>query len=55
MISKAGAGPDPIPQKELNVENLTAAINFILRDDAQHAAQDMARQIENEVCSIKSL
>ena len=49
MISKAGAGPKPIPHKQLNVENLRDAIKFAISPVAKQAAQRMAEQIKNEV------
>lgn len=49
MINKAGAGPEPIPHKKLNVDNLTQAIKFATSPSAKAAAQQMAREIENEV------
>ncbi|KII89415.1 glycosyltransferase family 1 protein [Plicaturopsis crispa FD-325 SS-3] len=48
MINKAGAGPEPIPHKKLNVDNLTQAIKFATSPSAKAAAQQMAREIENE-------
>lgn len=49
MINKAGAGPEPIPHKQLTVENLRDAIKFVTSPNAKQAAQRMAEQIENEV------
>lgn len=49
MIHKAGAGPEPIPHKQLNVENLRDAIKFAVSPSAKQAAQRMAQQIEDEV------
>ena len=51
MIHKAGAGPEPIPHKELNTENLGDAIKFAVSPGAKAAAQRMAQLIEVEVSS----
>ncbi|KAF7975026.1 hypothetical protein HWV62_10657 [Athelia sp. TMB] len=52
MIHKAGAGPEPIPQKQLNAENLCEAIKFAVSPGAKAAAKQMGQQIEHEVCAI---
>jgi sterol 3beta-glucosyltransferase len=49
MISKAGAGPEPIPHKHLKVDNLREAIIFATSPAAKQAALKMAEQIKNEV------
>jgi sterol 3beta-glucosyltransferase len=49
MIHRAGAGPEPIPQKQLNVESLKAAIEFAISPSAKAAAQRMAQQIQSEI------
>ena len=51
MIHKAGAGPEPIPHKKLNIENLGDAIKFAVSPRAKAAAQRMAQLIEVEVSS----
>ncbi|KAL0934371.1 UDP-glucose,sterol transferase [Colletotrichum truncatum] len=48
MVANAGAGPKPIPQKQLNPENLTAAIRYCLSPKAVAAAQQIAAQMEAE-------
>jgi sterol 3beta-glucosyltransferase len=48
MIHQAGAGPDPIPHKELTVDNLGDALKFALSSSAQAAAKKMAQQIHDE-------
>ncbi|KAF3017109.1 sister chromatid cohesion protein 1 [Neopestalotiopsis sp. 37M] len=48
MVAAAGAGPKPIPQKSLNVDNLEAAIRLCLSPEAQEAAQGIARRMRNE-------
>lgn len=55
MIHRAGAGPEPIPQKQLNVESLKAAIEFAISPSAKAAAQRMAQQIQSEVfiCTVQ--
>jgi hypothetical protein len=52
MIHKAGAGPEPIPHKQLNVGKLTEAIEFAISPSAKAAAKAMADQIRTEVRSI---
>ena len=49
MIHKAGAGPKPIPHKELNVDNLRDAIKFAIGASAKMAAKKMAHQIHEDV------
>ncbi|WRT69975.1 uncharacterized protein IL334_006966 [Kwoniella shivajii] len=48
MIHKAGAGPPPIPQKTLSVENLAKAIEFATSPHAKAAAKGMADKIRSE-------
>lgn len=55
MIYKAGAGPEPIPHKKLNVDNLRDAIKFATSPTAKIAAQRMAEQIEDEVSLQRTL
>ena len=49
MIHKAGAGPEPIPQKALTAEVLASGIEYCKTPAAQTAAQYLADQIRNEV------
>ena len=49
MIYKAGAGPIPIPHKQLNVQNLKDAIMFAISPSAKDAAEKMAQQIHEDV------
>ena len=49
MIHKAGAGPKPIPHKELSVESLRDAILFAISPSAKEAAKKMAHQIHEDV------
>ncbi|KAJ6606176.1 UDP-Glycosyltransferase/glycogen phosphorylase [Mycena vulgaris] len=48
MIHKAGAGPEPIPAKQLNIENLRDALKFAISPAAKSAAKQMAEQIHQE-------
>lgn len=48
MVAAAGAGPDPIPQLELNNKNLADAIGFCLTKEASENAQVLARKMRAE-------
>ncbi|KAF6816474.1 sterol glucosyltransferase [Colletotrichum musicola] len=48
VVSNAGAGPGPIPQKELSVDRLVAAIRFCLSPAAQHAVHEVADIMRRE-------
>eukprot|EP01053_Blabericola_migrator_P013343 Blabericola_migrator_1__13342@NODE_940_length_5959_cov_113_267312_g652_i0_p1_GENE_NODE_940_length_5959_cov_113_267312_g652_i0NODE_940_length_5959_cov_113_267312_g652_i0_p1_ORF_typecomplete_len864_score135_03Glyco_transf_28/PF03033_20/2_4e38UDPGT/PF00201_18/2_3e25ATG_C/PF09333_11/3_4e03ATG_C/PF09333_11/1_7e03ATG_C/PF09333_11/1e11Glyco_tran_28_C/PF04101_16/4e06VPS13_C/PF16909_5/0_0014_NODE_940_length_5959_cov_113_267312_g652_i08893480 len=48
MIARAGAGPHPIPIKELTAERLAEAIKFCLVPDVGKKAAGMAEQIRSE-------
>jgi hypothetical protein len=48
MISNAGAGPAPIPPKQLNAKVLAEAIAFTQSETAQNAAQRMGEIIRSE-------
>lgn len=48
MIACAGAGPLPIPHKQLTSDNLKEAIAFCLTQDAKIAAQSLASRMVNE-------
>ncbi|KAJ7700822.1 glycosyltransferase family 1 protein [Mycena rosella] len=48
MIHKAGAGPEPIPHKQLNIENLRDALKFAVSPAAKSAAKRMSEQIHQE-------
>ncbi|KAH6657053.1 hypothetical protein BKA67DRAFT_512878 [Truncatella angustata] len=48
MVAAAGAGPDPIPQRQLNEENLADAINFCLTPEASSAALVLAQKMQAE-------
>ncbi|KAK4149937.1 sterol 3-beta-glucosyltransferase [Chaetomidium leptoderma] len=48
MIAAAGAGPSPIPQKQLNATKLAAAIRFCLTQQASAASERMAAEMRSE-------
>ncbi|ORY04538.1 hypothetical protein BCR34DRAFT_572560 [Clohesyomyces aquaticus] len=48
MIHRAGAGPPPIPHKQLDADKLADAIAHCLKDETQAAAGRMAEQIKQE-------
>lgn len=48
MVAAAGAGPHPIPQLQLNDENLAEAIRFCLTPEAANAAHVLAERTRNE-------
>lgn len=49
MIYKAGAGPKPIPPKELKVKKLRDAIKFVTSPQAKEAATKLGEKIRKEV------
>ncbi|KAF4464905.1 sterol glucosyltransferase [Fusarium albosuccineum] len=48
MVAASGAGPSPIPQKQLNVENLADAIQFCLTPEAATAAAELSLRMRRE-------
>ena len=48
MVASAGAGPKPIPQREISARRLTEAIQFCQSEDVQNAAASIAVQIKQE-------
>jgi hypothetical protein len=50
MIYKAGAGPEPIPSKELSTQRLRDAIIFAISPKAKEAARSLGDKIREEVC-----
>ncbi|OBR10191.1 Glycosyltransferase family 28 domain-containing protein [Colletotrichum higginsianum IMI 349063] len=48
MVSRAGAGPDPIPYKELTGDKLAEAINFAIKPETQARAQELGHKIREE-------
>nr|XP_036577596.1 glucosyl glucuronosyl [Colletotrichum truncatum]KAF6784630.1 glucosyl glucuronosyl [Colletotrichum truncatum] len=52
MIARAGAGPDPIPCKQLTADKLADAINFCLRPERLERAKELAGKIAAEQGSV---
>lgn len=48
MIARAGAGPDPIPYKQLTVDKLVNAINFCRKPESLERAKELASKISTE-------
>ncbi|KAK3293855.1 uncharacterized protein B0H64DRAFT_433147 [Chaetomium fimeti] len=48
MVAAAGAGPRPIPQKQLSAANLADAIRFCLTPEAAAAAGHLAAKMKSE-------
>lgn len=48
MIARAGAGPSPIPHKQLTADKLANAIEFCLRPATLDRANDLARKVAAE-------
>ncbi|KAL2752795.1 glycosyltransferase family 1 protein [Sodiomyces alcalophilus JCM 7366] len=48
MLARAGAGPEPVPHKDLTAEKLAEGIKYCLTDEAQEQAAVIARDIELE-------
>lgn len=48
MVARAGAGPHPIPHKQLTAEKLANAINFCLKPDSLARAKELASKIVTE-------
>lgn len=48
MIARAGAGPEPIPHKQLTAAKLADAITFCLRTQTSERAQELASKIAEE-------
>jgi len=49
MIHNSGAGPKPIPHRELTVKKLQDAITYAISPEAKKAAKDLAQKIHDEV------
>ncbi|GLU06994.1 hypothetical protein SLE2022_239750 [Rubroshorea leprosula] len=47
-VHEKALGPAPIPISQLNVENLSNAITFMLQPEVKSKAMDLAKLIENE-------
>jgi len=48
MVARAGAGPNPIPHKQLTADGLAEAINFCLRPESLERAKELASKIAAE-------
>lgn len=48
MVARAGAGPNPIPHKQLTAEKLADAINFCLKPESLQRAEELASRIAAE-------
>lgn len=48
MIAKAGAGPAPVPFKQMTAQSLAESITFALKDEVKVAVQHMAESIAEE-------
>ncbi|KAK5134626.1 hypothetical protein LTR08_006282 [Meristemomyces frigidus] len=48
MVARAGAGPDPIPHKQLTAENLVEGIRVCLKPESQARAHELADKIAAE-------
>jgi UDP:flavonoid glycosyltransferase YjiC (YdhE family) len=48
MVARAGAGPDPIPHKQLTADKLADAINFCLKPESLERAKELASKIAEE-------
>ncbi|KIW92476.1 uncharacterized protein Z519_06323 [Cladophialophora bantiana CBS 173.52] len=48
MVARAGAGPDPIPYKQLTADKLADAINFCLKTESLERAKELASKIAAE-------
>ncbi|KAH8884185.1 putative glucosyl/glucuronosyl transferase [Thozetella sp. PMI_491] len=48
MVARAGAGPDPIPHKQLTADKLVDAINFCLKPESLERAKELASKISAE-------
>lgn len=48
MVAKAGAGPEPIPFKQLTARKLAEGIRYCMTPGARSAAQAIAEQMRSE-------
>jgi hypothetical protein len=48
MVAAAGAGPMPIPQRDITAESLSQAIRFCLSPEAASAAAVIAQKMQSE-------
>jgi hypothetical protein len=49
MVAAAGAGPTPIPHRELTVDRLAEGIRYCLGEQARLAASSIAAKMQSEV------
>ncbi|KAJ6567741.1 putative sterol glucosyltransferase [Mycena vulgaris] len=54
MVAATGAGPKPIPHRELTARNLSDAITFCLSSDAAAAAQTISAKMRQEASGVKT-
>jgi hypothetical protein len=55
MIARAGAGPTPIPFKQMTSDSLAASIKFALQDEVKVAVEEMASRIAKEDGAAKTV
>lgn len=48
MVARAGAGPDPIPHKQLTADKLADAVDFCLKPESLERAKELASKIAAE-------
>jgi len=48
MVHRAGAGPEPIPHKQLTSDNLAQGIKICLKPESQNKAHELAAKIAKE-------
>lgn len=48
IVARVGAGPAPIPHKQLTVDKLNSAIEMALEKSTQEKAQEIAKNMKNE-------
>src|ERR1700712_3403881 len=48
MVARAGAGPDPIPHRQLTADRLADAIDFCLRPESLERAKGLASKMAAE-------
>ncbi|KAF7712056.1 Sterol 3-beta-glucosyltransferase [Penicillium ucsense] len=48
IVARNGAGPSPIPHKQLTVDGLSDAIEFALKDSTREKAMEIAKKMEGE-------
>lgn len=48
IVGRAGAGPAPIPHRQLTVENLSRAIEMALKPSTGDRAEEIAKKMEKE-------